>query len=261
MNPALKRQLEAMGLAVAQVEALEREGVREPADLKHLSRDQIAAITQCNAVMAAKVAALAAQPAPQTGFAPRITKPQVIIIAVLVALAAIVAASYVLQLVLWSNVLLGVGAAVAVIWYLFGIKRAIFWVIDTFEFAFVGALFSWPIIIFAICWWIPQFHQPFRIPPQDEVKNWMLVIAFASFLLAFVSIEASYYLRKKWMIVGNIITSQSWAIVIALFTGANGSEYWTLLPLIASLIEAIGGTFAGVQNAWNKNPSQIERDA
>jgi hypothetical protein len=34
-----------------------------------------------------------------------------------------------------------------------------------------------------------------------------------------------------------------------------------LPPFIASLIEAIGGTCAGVQNAWNKNPSQIERDA
>src|ERR1700756_3616360 len=198
MNPALKRHLEASGLTVSQIEALEREGVHEAGDLKHLSRDQIAAITQCNAVMAAKIAGLGAETAPRTGFAARAMKPHVIIVAVLVALAAIVAASYALQLGLWSNVLLGVGAAVAVIWYLFGIKRAIFWVIDTFEFAFVGALFSWPIVIFAICWWIPEFHQPFRIPPQENVKNWMLVIAFASFLLAFVSIEASYYLRKKW---------------------------------------------------------------
>ena len=101
--------------------------------------------------------------------------------------------------------LLGVGAAVAVIWYLFGIRRAIFRVIDTFEFAFVSALFSWPIVIFAVCWWIPEFHQQFRIPPQDEVKNWMLLIAFASFLLAFVSIEASYYLRKKWMSPGDFV--------------------------------------------------------
>jgi hypothetical protein len=261
MNPVLKRHLEASGLTISQVEALEREGVREAGDLQHLSRDQISTITQCNAVTAAKIARLGAETTPQKVFAPRAMKPHIIIVAVLVALAAIVAASYALQLGLWSNVLLGVGAAVAVIWYLFGIKRAIFWVIDTFEFAFVGALFSWPIVIFAICWWIPEFHQPFRIPPQDEVKNWMLVISFASFLLAFVSIEASYYLRRKWMIVGNLITSQSWAIVIGVFTGANGFQYWTLLPFIASLIEAIGGTFAGVQNAWNKNPAQIERDA
>ena len=35
-----------------------------------------------------------------------------------------------------------------------------------------------------------------------------------------------------------------------------------VLPVtVTALIEAIGGTFAGVQNAWNKNPSQIERDA
>jgi hypothetical protein len=261
MNPAFKRHLEALGLAASQIEALERDGVHESGDLKLLTQDKISAITQCNAVTASKVAALSAQAEPQTVSARRSMKPRIIIIAILVALAGMVAASYVLKLGLWSNVLLGVGAAIAVIWYLFGIKQAVFWVIETFEFAFVCALFSWPIVIFAICWWIPAFHQPVRIPPQDDVKNWMLIIVFASFLLAFVSIEASYYLRKKWMIVGNLITAFLWAIVIAIFTGANGLEYWTLLPFIASLIEAIGGTFAGVQNAWNKNPSQIERDA
>jgi hypothetical protein len=261
MNPALKRHLEASGLTASQIEALESEGVRDAVDLKHLSRDQISAITHCNAVTAAKVATLGAQNDPQAGSALRAMKPRIIIIAILVALAGMAAASYFLRLGLWSNVLLGVGGAVAVIWYLFGIRRAIFWVIDTFEFAFVGALFSWPIVIFAICWWIPEFHQPFRLPPQDNVKNWMLIIVFASFLLAFVSIEASYYLRKKWMIVGNLITAQLWTVVIAVFTGANDFQYWTLLPFLASLIETVGGTFAGVQNAWNKNPAQIERDA
>ena len=71
MNPALKRQLEAFGLTVSQIQALESEGVREPGDLKQLSRDQISAITHCNAVTAAKLATLGAQSLPQAGFAAR----------------------------------------------------------------------------------------------------------------------------------------------------------------------------------------------
>ena len=62
MNPVLKRHLEASGLTISQVEALEREGVREAGDLQYLSRDQISAITQCNAVTAAKIAGLAQRP-------------------------------------------------------------------------------------------------------------------------------------------------------------------------------------------------------
>jgi len=261
MNQVLIRRLEALGLNSGQIQALEHEGVRDFEDMKVLQPEQIKAITGCNAVTASKIATSLGRTLSDEHKSSSL-KPGILIVTVAVALAALVATSYVLRLSILSNVLLGIGVAIVVVWYLFGIKRSVFWLFETVEQFFIwGVLFLWPGIIFFICWMIPEFHQPIEIPPQDNVKNWMIVMGFASFFLALISIEASYYLRRKWMIIGNLNTALFWCLVFGYVLGRNGFEYWTVIPFVASLVEAFFGNLAGVQNAWNKNPAQIERDA
>jgi hypothetical protein len=120
-------------------------------------------------------------------------------------------------------------------------------------------LWVWPWLVWGFCRTIPEFYQHIQFPPQDNANTLLIVIGLFSLFAALVSIEVSSLLQHKWLIIGTLIFAMLGFVCFAYLLGLRGFEYRTFLPFVASLVQAIGVTIAGVQNAWNKNPSQIER--
>ncbi len=163
------------------------------------------------------------------------------------------------------TLLIQVLLATVMAWGWIGFRVVIDYFITTFELAITITLWMWPLAILGLASAVNVFHQPFRLPLQDNVKDWFIVFIIICFVLDLMSVLASYVMKKKIMIMMNLTTGALWFGVIGIFFGVSYGktgefEYWTVIPWLASMVECIVGIIGGTQNAWNKNPAQIERD-
>ena len=126
------------------------------------------------------------------------------------------------------------------------------------------ALATWQGILGLIAYYMPTLHVNLSVTPiPDGVKGGLLILVIAGVLCVLIAAAINFSTMSKWTIIVDLWASAFWSLA---YIGLLGYQYgqhdilfWIMAPLCFTLLELALSTFAGIQNAWNKNPSQLER--
>jgi hypothetical protein len=122
---------------------------------------------------------------------------------------------------------------------------------------------SGALVLLVIGVFMPTFSEPFVFPPQDKLKGGYAILAFVGALWMMFDLSTKYLTSQKgWLFVNLLTTAFIFALIYGLalyMLGAGKLPNYMVAPTIYSLVLLFGGILAGVQNAWQKNPTQIQR--
>lgn len=125
-------------------------------------------------------------------------------------------------------------------------------------------LWVFPPVIMGIAWLFPELHQVVAFPVPQEVLGslWIPaiigVVWFAAQWASAQNANTSFRTLQR-----DLVVSILWAYLfngIAVHQFALGNlQYWELLPAIFTSLEALLNAHTAINNAFQKNPTQMQK--
>jgi len=125
-------------------------------------------------------------------------------------------------------------------------------------------LWLFPPVLMGIAWLFPDLHQVVVIPPPDEVLGslWIpALIGIVWFAAQWVMAQDSNTRYRTLQL--DLVVSILWAYLflgIAVYQFALGNlQYWMLAPAVFTAFEALLNAHTSINNAFQKNPTQMQK--
>jgi|GEM_PF-3346725 len=121
---------------------------------------------------------------------------------------------------------------------------------------------TFPPVLLFIAWCFDSMHGPMLPSALASPGGVIVVILGLIWILAVQITTANDPNTPLRVLKADFYVSASWAgilIAFAAYQGGRGHpQWWTVLPALVSWIDLCAGTRAALNNAWSKNPTQLQ---
>lgn len=136
--------------------------------------------------------------------------------------------------------------------------------VETMGWVWFLIMWMFPPILVGIGWVMPSLHQKVSLPVPDTALRGILILFIIAVTGLIVQTMTASSPRTH---LGALQLDQSvsigWALILAAFAGVMYGkadlEWWVMLPTAYSGLEALLGGVFGLRNAFQKNPTQLQK--
>lgn len=110
---------------------------------------------------------------------------------------------------------------------------------------------------------MPSFRAVAELPVPDKLKGGVAMLAVIAAAWALFDVITKFLASTKWLLFSGHLYSVLSALLLgglAVYSyGSGGLRYFMIAPAFYSILLLCASGIAGIQNAWQKNPTQIQR--